>query len=291
MTAAWPTSVFGIPVVRDPIGSAGRLLAPVNVVLHTTEGPENGDPRPTFEARGDAPHFAVSAKNGGTIWQLRSLDEWAAALRHGTVPPGAASPNAHAVQIEICGFTGGGKGGTAAWSLSPLMLRLVAACVAYMAQHHSIPLIVPNPTWKDDCSDMRLPWAANNSRRQWAAQFGNWPRKRGVWAHVEIPWQDPTWHYDCGALNRTAIIEAALALLHPPPPNGGDMAGEADQVFAFALKTGATVGDIGGDFLFETGYRYGYRGVALTKELAASPDAVAGHARGAAQKAADTPNN
>lgn len=288
-TSPWPTSVFGIPVIKDEIGTAGLLKRPVNIVLHTTEGPEDSDPRPTFKARGDAPHFAVSARNGGTIWQLRSLDQWAAALRHGTIPPGQDSPNAHAVQIEICGYTGDGNGAYAAWSLSPLMLRLTAAAVAYMAQHHAVPLAYPNPAWKDDCSDMPHPWAVNNARRKWAGFGGNWPNRRGVWGHVDVPWQDPTWHYDPGALNRTQIINAAKALLEPPPPpNGGDMAGEADKIAAATLKAlDQHVGDASGNDVERTGKRYGYRGLPLPAYLAANKDAMAGHARGTAQRAAD----
>lgn len=80
---------------------------------------------------------------------------------------------------------------------------------------------------------------------------------------------------------------AALTTTQDDPGGGGDMAGEADKVFEFAMKKGATEGDLGGDFVFDTGYRYGYRGVALTAALAASPDAQAGHARGTAQRTVD----
>ncbi len=221
VTPAWPEEVFGFPVVKSPIGAAGTLEHVTNIVLHTTEGPEDGDPRPTFDQRGDAPHFAISAQNGGTIWQLRSLDQWAAALRHS--PSAPESPNAHALQIEICGFTGGDRTTpTKQWLPTSVVLERLAAVVAYMSEYHSVPLVVPNPAWKDDCSDMHLPWAANNSRRQWAATSNHWPNVRGVWAHVEVPWQDPTWHFDCGAMGRTKIIDMATALLVPTPPPGGD---------------------------------------------------------------------
>lgn len=126
-----------------------------------------------------------------------------------------------------------------------------------------------------------------------------------------VPWAMPpiVWQYSDGAtkwpspgprsfpgvgpcdMNALLIPVADLrkmaGIVPPPPPGGGGMAGEADKVFEFAMKKGATEGDLGGDFVFDTGYRYGYRGVALSAALAASPDAQAGHARGTAQRTVD----
>jgi hypothetical protein len=57
-----------------------------------------------------------------------------------------------------------------------------------------------------------LPWADNNSRRIKAAN-GLWPAERGWWMHMEVPWQNPSWHWDCGALRRSEMLRMAQILL------------------------------------------------------------------------------
>ena len=203
--SAWPTEVYGFKVTREQTGSAGRLLKPVVIVHHTTEtdGPVGSYPNP--------PHFEVSSTK---IRQFRSLDEWAAALRHSDRAP--YSPNAHAVQIEIvC------RSKQARYTPPKPEMDRVAALDAYISGYHDVPLVVPN-NWPDDCSDMPLPWAAENSRRKWAAKANgnlhNFPSVRGVWEHKEVPWQDPSWHWDCGAMSRSAILARAKELLDGGPP-------------------------------------------------------------------------
>ncbi len=196
MTSAWPGQVFGFKVTKEQTGSAGTLEHPVVIVHHTTEtdSPVGSYPNP--------PHFEVSESK---IRQFRSLDEWAAALRHSSSAP--FSPNAHAVQIEIVA-----RSKQKVYELPAGTLDRVAALDAYIYQYHGVPLTVPNG-WPDDCADMQLPWAVDNSRRKWAAKANgsthNFPAVRGIWEHKEVPWQDPSWHWDCGALSRTKIIARA----------------------------------------------------------------------------------
>jgi hypothetical protein len=45
------------------------------------------------------------------------------------------------------------------------------------------------------------------------AAGGLWPIKKGWWMHMEVPYQQPTYHWDCGALKRTKMLEMAQALL------------------------------------------------------------------------------
>jgi hypothetical protein len=217
-----PSTIFGHKVTHELIGGTGKLLSPVDIVLHTTE---TDGPVPKYP--GDAPNAEISTQKGIRLFQ--PLDRWGSALRHSSSAP--YSPNGYCVQVEIVA-----RSKTSLWHLPPDLLILVAAFVAYVSQMHGVPLVVPNKGWKDNGSDCPMPWAANNARRQWAAKpngrLHNYPAARGVWMHMEVPWQDPSWHWDCGAIARTEILTAAQALITP----GGDDDMTVDE-FASAIGT------------------------------------------------------
>uniref|UniRef100_UPI003F497291 hypothetical protein n=1 Tax=Cupriavidus yeoncheonensis TaxID=1462994 RepID=UPI003F497291 len=170
-------------------------------VLHTTESNTIAGTLETFEKHNDPPHFLVGERK---IVQCRPLGVRAGALRsnHGDT----ANLNAQ-VQIEMLSFSQ-----KTPWLPAEETLKGVVLVIAYCAKHLGIPLQSPNEEWLDDCSDMPKPWAAENSRRV-AAKQGLWPMSKGWWMHLEVPWQNPTWHWDCGALRRQDLLILANTAL------------------------------------------------------------------------------
>ncbi len=55
---------------------------------------------------------------------------------------------------------------------------------------------------------MPLPWAANNQRRRQAVK-DLWPKEKGWWMCLEVPYQGPMWHWDCGTLRRSRMLAMA----------------------------------------------------------------------------------
>jgi hypothetical protein len=201
---AWPDSVHGFPVHHERIGKGVALKHPIVGVLHTTEGSSDESTAAHFHANPiEASHFAVDADS---IIQFRGLDETAGSLRHSSTAP--ESPNLHAVQIEIA-F----KSSTKPYLPPEGAVARVAALIAYISDFHDIPLRIPNAGWHDDGSDIEGIWASNNSRRRWAAASGRWPNQRGWWMHLEVPWQDPSWHWDAGAIRRSVLLDRAKAMM------------------------------------------------------------------------------
>jgi hypothetical protein len=196
----WITdTVFGYTVEKHEIPrSGGRPYIandpPYNIIWHTTEGSTIAGALATLGHNGDPSTIVIGE---GRIIQLRPLTAQAAALHD--------PMNAHAFQIEICGFSK-----TTPWLPDDDTVNALAAITAYLSQNFNVPLVAPYD-WPDDCSDMPMPWAANNKRRNQAQDA--YPDPQGVWMHLEIPNQGPTWHWDAGALQRSVILEKAKALL------------------------------------------------------------------------------
>jgi hypothetical protein len=225
MAIEFPDKIFGFRVEKRLIPRPGgrRFLFNSHTqigVLHTTEDPSvNGSFR-TLREQNSAPHFIVGE---GRIIQCRSLTHQGAALK-GNAPCFA---NAQAsVQIEMAAFTGGGNNTdttTNLWIPKDDVLLPTVAIMAFCAGNGiDIPLQVPSEDWKDDASDMPLPWAAGPTRRnprrkmnarRIRAAGGDFPRLKGWWMHVEIPCQGETWHHDCGRLRRRDMLRMALELL------------------------------------------------------------------------------
>jgi len=217
ITAGRLDSVFGFAVEqRDIPRKGGQPFIPISRtqigVLHTTE---NGSLESSFKSLRDqfsAPHFVIGE---GRIIQCRPLTAQGSAL-HGDAPCRA---NQAAVQIEMAAFTGGGHDGsttTNLWLPKDDVLLPTVAIMAFCAGNGiDIPLQVPKEEWKDDASDMPLPWARKGNSRRIAAAAGDFPTRKGWWMHVEVPCQGPTWHHDCGRLRRREMIAKAQELLNP----------------------------------------------------------------------------
>lgn len=172
-------------------------------VLHTTEGDTVKGAWSTLAEKGSAPHFIVGDEQ---IVQCRPLTAQAAAL-HGDGPVFANANSS--VQIEIVA-----RSQETLWLPKPGTVEALCAVLRWANGNGvDIPLQVPVAEWVDDCSDVKSPWAANNGRRK-SAEASFWPSAKGWWMHMEVPGQGPTWHWDCGAIQRTKLLEIARQGLH-----------------------------------------------------------------------------
>lgn len=168
-------------------------------ILHTTEGTTVNGAWNVLNEKHSAPHFIAGE---GRIVQCRPLNVQGAAL----VPGPDNTANVHAqIQIEMVA-----KSNQSLWLPANDTLQPTVAIMAFCAKQLGIPLRIPN-NWPDDCSDVPLPWASNNRRRKQAAE-GSWPIQKGWWMHMEVPFQGATWHWDCGALQRSSMIVMAGVL-------------------------------------------------------------------------------
>lgn len=212
-----PDKIFDFSVERRDIPRQGdRPFFPLDPrtrigVLHTTESSKIEAAFAALKAKFSPPHFIVGESR---IIQCRPLTVQAATLR-GNAPCRANAQAA--VQIEMVGFTGGGKDSkttTDLWIPEDDVLLPTVAIMAFCAGNDiDIPLRVPKEEWKDDASDMPLPWATGNNARRRAAEAGDFPKLKGWWMHVEIPCQGPTNHHDCGRLRRREMLKMAQELL------------------------------------------------------------------------------
>lgn len=211
MNVDWLTKVGKFKVEKKEIKRPGgkpyfRTSATGIGVLHTTEGNTVDSAWMTLNKMASAPHF-ITGEN--RIVQCRPLGVQAAALR--TNPP--FFPNVDAqVQIEMSCFTKMEKGVPVLWLPPPNVLDPTLAIMAWCAKNLGIPLQKPT-NWPDDGLDLKgTIWAANNKRRKTAAA-GLWPKGKGWWMHLEVPAQQKSWHFDCGALRRTEMFRLAEEML------------------------------------------------------------------------------
>ncbi|MEO7323745.1 MAG: hypothetical protein ABIW82_02855 [Dokdonella sp.] len=203
MNITWVDRIGTYDVVRReiprPEGKPYYLNSSTLIgVLHTTEGNTVASAWSTLNASSSAPHFILGQNS---IVQCRPLNVQGAGLRSNN----ANVANVHAqIQLELVGSSR-----TSLWMPVAGTLAPTIAVLAYCNKYLGIPLTVPN-NWPDDVSDMPLPWAIRNRRRR-QAETGLWPIEKGWWMHLEVPYQSPTWHWDCGALRRTELLAQAAA--------------------------------------------------------------------------------
>lgn len=197
--------IHGVLVEKNEIPRPGsapyfQMANTMVGVLHTTEGKTLASAISQLTMSRAAPHFCVGENR---IVQCRPIGAQAATLR---ANKGQPNPNTHAyIQIEAVAFSSQTLYLPDAPTLNPLV-KLLARLA------NIIPLKIPND-WPDDCRDMKGEiWASNNSRRKFAAD-GSWGTETGWWMHMEVPYQRPSWHWDCGAIKRTVIMQQAKDLV------------------------------------------------------------------------------
>jgi hypothetical protein len=212
--------VFGFKVERREIPRSGGKSYYPNAgngtgVLHTTEGGTIEGAWATLSGNHDAPHVICGQSR---IIQCRPLNVQGAALH-----AGPHNNNNGPIQIEMVGHSQ-----EALWLPDEGTLNPTVAFIAHCAMELGIPLAVPYD-WPDDLSDCSKPWASHNSRRKQVE--GDWPNgPKGWYLHLEMGWQDPTWHWDAGAIQRSVMLQQAAALVaqvqtgtnQADPAPGGD---------------------------------------------------------------------
>lgn len=199
----------GITVEKDECPRSGGRpyypMAPTGIgCLHTTEGSSVSGALTMLKSNFDAPHFVVGQ---GRIVQCRPIGVQAAALH-------APQNQFCDVQIECIGFSK-----TEPWLFFEPTLTPLVALMAWITANLTIPLQRPSDQWKDDCSDMPMPWAANNKRRQEAI----FPNAKGWYGHVEVIGQAPSNHWDPGCLKYAELFAQVNALLEPPSSESDSM--------------------------------------------------------------------
>lgn len=196
-------TIFGIDVeVNEIPRSNGRPYVshiPKSGVLHTTEGSSVAGALAALAKSKSPSHFVIGENR---IVQLRPINVQAAAL-HANAPH---NPNDGVIQIEMVA-----RSSQQLWLPEDGTLQPTIKLMAWLNKNLAIPLSIPND-WPDDCSDIKTIWASNNTRRQQTAK--TWPEPYGWYMHLEIAWQEPTWHYDCGALKRSEMIKMAQELVN-----------------------------------------------------------------------------
>lgn len=160
------------------------LSKPTAFVLHTTEGTTVDGAWSTLKSKGAGPHFIIGE---GQIVQTRPLDAQAATLVGD--PIDGWFPNSIGWQVEMVG-----RSQTKPWLPPASSLEPLLALMAWAKDALGVPFNRPNG-WLDDGSDINGIWASNNSRRRSKKAIGF----NGWIGHLDVPGQDPTWHYDPGA--------------------------------------------------------------------------------------------
>jgi len=193
--------LFGVTVEKhESPRSNGRPYYPMDPtgigVIHTTEGSSVAGALAILSHNFDASHFVVGQ---GRIVQLRPLGAQAAALH--------SPQNQYAeIQIECIGFSQ-----QTVYLFDEPTLKPLAALMAWATENTGIPLQRPSADWKEDMSDVK-PFPSNNSRRT----SGVWPNAKGYYGHLEVSDQGPSWHWDPGSLNYTALFAEVSKLLAFP---------------------------------------------------------------------------
>lgn len=210
--------LFGFTVEKHEIPRAGgKSYLPINQTteigcLHTTEGRTVASAIDAMDgdvSAGKMPDPCHFIAGEGRLVQTRPLFVQAASLH--------APANMFAfVQIEMVAFSK-----TTLWLPDDPTLKPAVALMAYCAQQKWIPLQVPNG-WPDDIADVKPYPSTNNSRRRTAVANHWWPgtspnlirpESKGWWEHMEVPFQGSSWHWNCGALKRSVMLQMAKDLL------------------------------------------------------------------------------
>lgn len=212
-------SLSGFTVEKhESARSAGKPYYPMGQTgigcLHTTEGSSVSGALVILAKNFDASHFVVGEDR---IVQCRPLGVQAAALH--------SPQNQFAeIQIECVGFSQQKLWMFDDWARHTYLagnkqvpipipkgstLKPLVALMAWAVQNRNIPLVRPSVSWKDDMGDVKPYPSSNNNRRT----SGVWPNVKGWYGHLEVANQQPSWHWDPGALSYAGLFAQVQALL------------------------------------------------------------------------------
>lgn len=218
-------------VEKHPIGRPGGkplrqfTTPPKRLVQHTAELPTINMLINALSVGFDPSHVGIGS---GRIVQFRPFDFQAAALRQN---PGPLT-NARCIQIEAVGYAqthlwqfddwtdpnkpydfpinkATGRPVATRADFKGSTLEPLVAFYAFLMRDGQIPMVRPNPNWKEDCSDIKTILATNNTRRKDGTWIGN---ATGIFGHLEVVNQQPTWHFDPGKLMYGDLIARAQAV-------------------------------------------------------------------------------
>ena len=161
------------------------LLKNPSFCIHTTEGSTVNGAWYTLNQKGAAPHFIIGENR---IVQTRPLNVQGATLR---------AHNERFIQVECVGHAQLGLHRLTPESWNPLV-----ALTGFVHESIGVPLTRP-AAWTDALGPG--PWAIDNARRKQGYAL----TKRGVFGHIDVPDQGPTWHWDPGSLDYTALFAEA----------------------------------------------------------------------------------
>jgi hypothetical protein len=182
-----------------------KLNANPSFCVHTTEGSTVEGAVNTLRNNCSCPHFVVGE---GRIVQMRPLWAQAATL---------VSHNERFIQVECVG-----RANLKEHQLTPGTWSPLVALTRFVNQELGVPLKRPL-----GFADQLPPgtWANDNPRRQ----SGKALQGRVVVGHIDVPDQSPTWHWDPGSLDYSALFDQAR------PPRYG-VAGKTFKKLGRALR-------------------------------------------------------
>ncbi len=177
----WVSEIGPYAVRRSEVSGGGSLISHPSACLHTTEGSTLDGAVRTIHLTGFAPHFTIGDNQ---IVQMRSLGLAGSALR---------AHNDHFIQVEAVGFSK-----LEVHQLTPATWLPLVALTRWMRDTLGIPMVRP-PSWPDKLGSFP---ASDNERRRDGFSLLD----RGVYGHVDVPDQSPTWHWDPGSLDYSALF-------------------------------------------------------------------------------------
>jgi len=197
--------------IRRPSGQAYYTLgANPSFCIHTTEGSTVSGAWSTLAGKFAAPHFIIGENR---IVQCRPLNVQGAALR---------SHNDRFIQVEMVGHSS-----LALWFPAEASGGPLVALTKYLHDHLGVPLYRP-PEWSDKLAGSY--WAYDNPRRKDRYAL----TRRGVYGHLDVPDQSPTWHWDPGSLDYTELFRRVGGTT--PPAQEDEMTEEQKEMLREALQ-------------------------------------------------------
>lgn len=170
------------------------------VVEHTTET----DHIDLAFSRG-MPSFAVGKTLEGRFIIAQHVPLWHACTALANDPTPGETNRVVGAQIE-----NGGHAALDPWTFPDPHEVLLASLYDFFAEELGWPKSRPFA----DVLDPNVVWATNNPRRRRAQQQGMWgnPEHSGLWKHVEVVQQSPSWHWDSGS----QLSRVQLRMSEPP---------------------------------------------------------------------------
>jgi hypothetical protein len=230
-------SFFGYPVeVRPMPRPGGAPYIPLASVAsgkankanhHTTEGALPTDPNDIDDAHVWLSSIGIGCWLCGEGRIIQGRPVWAQCSALRTPSSGGVYPNAF-MRLEVEQVA---NSSTKLWLPGEDVVGPMAAIMAFTKVEFGIPLRRAFDDWKNDKSDMPLPWAVGTNERRVKVKSVGLGNVRSCWIdHCSVPYQEPTNHWDCGAENEDTLFARAQALVDsleepgpppPPPPKEG----------------------------------------------------------------------